>query len=733
MSPDLGRPQPTAQVLNGAQPVRTPSSTNVGPGPSKTIDLHAPALYTNRELSWLEFNQRVLDQALDDSHPLLERIKFLSIVASNLDEFFMVRVATVLRHVASGHADMSPDGLSPVQQLHAIRRRVATLLKDQGAAWNDVLRPALAAQGVRLLEPEEYDERTRRCLASWFRTDVYPLLTPLAFDPGHPFPHISNRSANIAVVLRHDRRRRFARVKVPPLLPRFVPLPASAGHAGFTFAFLEDIIRLNLGELFPGVEVQGAYEFRVVRDSDIDLREDATGSDLMAQVDRSLRELRDGPPVLLHVDDAMPRRVLNILVDNFEVDDDIVIRSRDRLGFSDWAALYRLPLPALKYPPFVPHAVWPAHPRGTCVFDDIREEDVLVQHPFDSFSAVEAFVRDAAVDPHVLAIKMTLYRIGQNSPLIDFLIEAADSGKQVAVLVELKARFDERNNIEWASRLENAGVHVVYGVEQLKTHTKLCLVVRREAHGIQRYAHIGTGNYNRGTAQAYTDFGLFTADPAILDDITDVFNALTGYSKRRTFHQMLVAPTGLRAGLVARIEREIEHARRGAPARLIFKANALTDPVIIRALYRASRAGVEVDLLVRGICCLRPGVPDVSERIRVRSIVGRFLEHSRAYWFFNGGDEELFLGSADLMERNMDRRVETLCRVRDTAILRYVRDVVLEAYLRDNQHAYELHDARYVKLAPLAGEPLVDAQQSMIDLTAAVEADEKAEADTDAL
>jgi polyphosphate kinase len=679
-------------------------------------DLHDPALYVNRELSWLEFNQRVLDQALDASHPLLERVKFLSIVGSNMDEFFMVRVAALLRRFRTAQTSASVDGLSLVQQLQAIRRRATLLLKDQGTCWNELLQPALAAHGIRFLEPSEYDDRTRRYLSSMFKSDVYPLLTPLVFDPGHPFPLISNRSANIAVVLRHNRRRKFARVKVPPLLDRFVRLPPEGAAPGFTYAYLEDVIRLNLGELFPGVELQGAYTFRVVRDSDIDIRDDSGDDDLMEAVDRSLREVRDGPPSLLHVEEGMPRRVLNILVENFEVDDDIVVRSRDRLGFCDWGALYRLPLASLKYTPFIPHAVWPSRPRGTCVFDDIREDDLFVHHPFDSFSALEAFVGDAASDPHVVAIKMTLYRIGENSPLVDLLIAAAESGKQVAVLIELKARFDERTNIEWASRLEDAGVHVAYGVEDLKTHSKLCLVVRREAHGIQRYAHVGTGNYNRLTAHTYTDFGLFTADPAVLDDVTDVFNMLTGYSRRRTFRQMLVAPTGLRAGLVARIDREIEHAEQGRPARLIFKANALTDPGIIRAIYRASTAGVTVDLIIRGSCCLRPGFPQIGERIRVVSVIGRFLEHSRAYWFLNGGDEELFIGSADLMERNLDRRVETLCRVRDTSVLRYVRDVVLEVYLQDNVRAYELVDARYTKRVSPKDASRVDAQQTLIDL-----------------
>jgi polyphosphate kinase len=683
----------------------TARATIAAPPPAGVSDFSSPGLYINRELSWLDFNQRVLDQAMDESHPLLERVRFLAIVGSNLDEFFMVRVASLRRWQRAGQEHLSPDGLSVAQQLNAIRRRATMLLKNQAVCWNDHLRPALADNGVHFVEPEEYDERIQRYLASWFRSDAYPLLTPLAIDPGHPFPHISNRSTNFAVVVRH--------VKVPALLPRFVPLPARAGHGPMSFAFLEDVIRMNLGELFPGIEVRGAHLFRVVRDSDIDVRQDA-GDDLMEQVHRGLRDLRDGPPSLLHVEDSTPRRVVELLIENFDVDDDVVIRGRDRLAFCDWAGLYRLPLAGLKYPPYVPHATWPPEGRGSCVFDDVRAEDILVHHPFDSFSAVEAFVRDAATDPHVLAIKMTLYRIGENSPLIELLIQAAEAGKQVSVLVELKARFDERNNIAWATRLEDAGVHVVYGVEQLKTHAKLCLVVRREPHGIQRYAHVGTGNYNRSTAQAYTDVGLFTADPAIVDDASDVFNALTGYSRRRAFRQMLVAPHGVRRGLLGRIEREIEHARAGRPARLILKANALTDPAIIRSLYRASCAGVDVDLIIRGICCLRPGLKGVSERIHVRSIVGRFLEHSRLYWFQNGGDEEMYIGSADLMERNLDRRVETLCRVRDSAILRHLRDVVLEYYLRDNQRAYLLRDARYEKRAPADGELPFDAQEALI-------------------
>ncbi len=652
-----------------------------------------PSLYTNRELSWLEFNQRVLDQAIADDHPLLERVKFLAIVASNLDEFFMVRVATLRKRQRAGLEQVSPDGLTVSEQLAAIRERATRMMKDQAACWQDHLRPALAAAGVTFVEPDQYTDQIRRYLTAYFKSDVFPLLTPLAFDPGHPFPHISNRSKNFAVAVQHNQRTKFARVKIPDILPRFVPLPSSAGP---TFAFLEDVIRQNLQHLFPNVEVLDAHLFRIIRDTDMEIQEDLVG-DLLESVDQSLKKLREAPPSLLQVESTMPRRVLKILVENFEVEDDIVLHSRDRLGFSDWRALHGLPLPALKDAPFQPRTMWQ---RGeTSVFDDIREQDRLVHHPFDSFSAVETFIRQAVTDPNVVAIKMTLYRIGQDSPLVDLLIEAAEAGKQVAVLVELKARFDERTNIKWANRLESAGVHVVYGVENLKTHCKLCLVVRRESEGVRRYVHVGTGNYNHATSQIYTDFGLFTADPEIADDASDVFNYLTGYSKRKEYRQLLVAPVSLRAGVLALLDREIEHARQGRAAHVIVKANAVTDPAIIRAFYRAAHAGVEIDMIVRGVCCLNPGVPGVSERIRVRSVVGRFLEHSRIYWFANGGQPELYMGSADLMERNLDRRVEAVCRIRDAALADHIRTVVLETYLRDTDRAYVLYGSRYETVA----------------------------------
>jgi polyphosphate kinase len=698
---------------------------------SRTRALHDPSLYTNRELSWLEFNQRVLDQAIGESHPLLERVKFLGIVASNLDEFFMVRVATLRKRQRAGLEQVSPDGFTVSEQLTAIRTRALKMMRDLAACWQDHLRPALAQAGITFLEEDQYSDRIRRHLAAYFRSDVFPLLTPLAFDPGHPFPHISNRSKNFAVAVRHNRRTKFARVKIPDILPRFVPLPSSEGP---TFAFLEDVIRQNLDRLFPDVEMLDAHLFRIIRDTDMEVQEvqDDAELDLLESVDLSLKKLREAPPSLLQVESSMPRRILKILIENFEVKDDIVMHSRDRLAFADWRSLLSLPMPTLKDAPFVPRTLWrpEQEPR---VFEDIREQDRLLHHPYDSFSSVEAFIRQAVADDGVVAIKMTLYRIGQNSPLIDLLIEAAECGKQVAVLVELKARFDERNNIRWANRLESAGVHVVYGVENLKTHCKLCLIVRKESDGVRRYVHVGTGNYNHLTSTVYTDFGLFTADPAICDDVSDVFNYLTGYSKRKEYREVLVAPVGLRSSFLSLLEREVEHARAGRPAHVIVKNNAVTDPAVIRALYRASQASVEIDMIVRGVCCLKPGVPGVSERIRVRSVVGRFLEHSRVYWFVNGGDPQVYIGSADLMERNLDRRVEVLCPVRDRALADHIRSVVLDTYLRDTERAYVLEGDRYEHAAPPPDGRTVDAQEQLLHWYASSRIRDEASADRPAV
>ena len=494
------------------------------------------------------------------------------------------------------------------------------------------------------------------------------MLTPLAFDPGHPFPFISNLSRNFAVVVRHGGRIKFARVKVPDVLPRFVSLPESLGHGPHTFVFLEDVVRANIHELFPGTQVHGAHLFRIVRDADLAI-EDDDADDLLESVDRSLRQLRRGPISLLKVEANMPARVLDILIENFGVE-------RRRGGALHRASrLRRLapagarPSPRSEGPAVLARSLWRADEDPEVIFDLIRYQDLLVHHPFESFATVETFLRAAVRDRQVIAIKMTLYRIGADSPLIPLLIEAAEAGKQVAVLVELKARFDERNNIRWARRLESHGIHVVYGFASLKTHAKLCLVIRQEAAGVQRYVHTSTGNYNPVTAKVYTDLGLFTADPEVVADVSDIFNYLTGYSNQREYRRLVVAPMQLRTRIRELIRREAEHARAGRPARIIAKLNAVTDDQMIRELYAASQAGVEIDLIVRGICSLRPGIPGVSERIRVRSIVGRFLEHSRMFWFENGGHEELYLSSADLMERNLDRRVETMTPIRDRALL----------------------------------------------------------------
>lgn len=695
-------------------PVLEPGAARVVPPPDlDPCDLKNPALYINRELSWLAFNERVLAQALDPSHPPLERVKFLAIVATNLDEFFMIRVSTTQKNLRAGIEDVAPDGYNTKQQLEAMRTRALRQLEAQAACWNQ-LRRLLAAERIFFLEPDAWSAEIREYLAAHFSREICPVLTPLAFDPGHPFPLISTLSKNFAVVVRHGGRTKFARVKVPDVLPRFIPIPDSLAPAtASTFVFVEDVIRANIQELFPGTQVKGAHLFRIVRDADLEIEKDEA-DDLLESVDRSLKQLRHGAISLLQVGADMPARVLNILAENFELTDDVVARTADRLGFSDWMQLTAVHRPELKDPPFSPPSLWRAEADPEVIFDQVRYQDQLVHLPYQSFASVEAFLHAAVADPHVVAIKMTLYRIGANVRLIDLLIEAAEAGKQVAVLVELKARFDERNNIIWAKRLEAHGIHVVYGFADLKTHAKLCLVVRQEPDGIRMYGHTSTGNYNPDTAKVYTDVGLFTADPAIVADVADMFNYLTGYSNQKEFSGLLVAPVQLRTRLSELIAREAEHARAGREARIVIKVNAITDDQMIRVLYRASQAGVSVDLIVRGICSLRPGIPGISDNIRVRSIVGRFLEHSRIYWFLNGGEEALYIGSADLMERNLDRRVETLAPIRDPEILAHLRDFVLAAYLRDTDRAMVLDSAgRYERPAAASGR--FNAQEFLLD------------------
>jgi len=713
----------TPQGLTGRRARRRRSAEGVDqvPGPAPIdwsrldpADLTAPGLYLTRELSWLEFNRPVLAQAQDPSHPLLERVKFLAIAGTNLDEFFMVRVATILKKFRAGIEETSFDGLSTAEELAIIRSRALAQIDEQTACWTRDLRPQLAAEGIHFLEPSDWTPAIDQWLTSYFKAHIFPVLTPLAFDPGHPFPYISNLSMNLAVRVRHGGRTKFARVKVPGMLPRFVALPdALAPQGGAAYVFLEDVIRRNVQELFPGTLVEGAHIFRVIRDTDMVIQEDEA-DDLLETVDRGLKQLRYGALSLMQVESDMPRRVLNILIENFEIEEDIVTRTSERLGFGDWHALTRLHRPALKDPVFTPHTLWGPDDADT-VFEQIADQDFLLHHPFESFTSVETFLRAAVADPNVVAIKMTLYRIGPNSPLVDMLIRAAEQGKQVAVLVELKARFDERNNIAWANRLEDAGIHVVYGLVNLKVHCKLCLVVRKETDGIHRYAHVATGNYNRVTSQVYTDLGFFTADEHILDDVTEVFNSLTGYSSRRSYHALLVAPGGLRQGFRALVEREMAHAAAGRRAGIIIKNNAVADPAMIRTLYKASQAGVPIDMIVRGVCCLRPGILGISDRIRVRSIVGRFLEHSRIYYFENGGEPEVYIGSADLMERNLDRRVEVLCPIADADLRQHLRDVVLAAVIADTERAWTLQtDGTYVRSAADPDAPSVNSQKALL-------------------
>ncbi|RPI57409.1 MAG: polyphosphate kinase 1 [Acidobacteria bacterium] len=661
--------------------------------PAKTAaraepDLRDPALYVDRELSWLSFNERVLEQATR-GHPLLERVKFLAIAANNLDEFFMVRLD---------------------QHDSRARARATTMLEDLSRLWDETLRRQLADERIVVVDASEYTDDDRAYLNRHFNVDVCPVLTPLAFDAGHPFPLVSNRSKNLAVVVEHKGRTKFARVKVPDLLPRFVALPGEDGVR--RFAMLEDVIRENLGQLFPGVSLRTAHMFRVLRDMDVTVRQSQDAAEtLLEVVDRGLKEQRSGPLSLLEVEHQMPTRVQELLIENFEASPEVIVRTRGRMGLADWLALAAIARPDLRDQPFKPARIWR---RGTSeIFDEIRYRDQIVHHPFDSFRSVEAFVDAAVDDPRVVAIKMTLYRIGSNSPVVDRLITAADRGKQVAVLVELKARFDERSNIEWAKRLEDAGVHVVYGVEKLKTHCKICLVVRKEESEIRRYVHIGSGNYNRTTAQVYTDIGMFTARPTIVADVSELFNYLTGYSNQTDYRELLIAPVALRRGFGKLVSREMGHARRGRPAHVIVKCNAITDPRIVRLLYRASQAGVKIDLIIRGVCVLRPGLPGISEHITVRSIVGRFLEHSRIWYFENGGKPEVHIGSADLMERNLNKRVEAVCPVLDTELSRFLRHVILEAYLRDNVRARVLQpDGSYVPVER-DGAPF-DAQYTMM-------------------
>ena len=665
----------------------------------------SPSLYLNRELSWLAFNARVLHEALDARTPLLERVKFLSIFSTNLDEFFMVRVAGLRRQVAANVVQTPPDGLTPLEQLEAIHAEVTRLTALQRACLKDLM-AQLEPNGVRLLGVKDLSPSEWRSLDEHFESQIFPVLTPLAVDPGHPFPYISNLSLSLAVEISDPEGgpNRFARVKVPRSLPRWVPVEGRPNH----FVPLEQVIGANLGSLFPGLDVAAWYAFRLTRYSDLEMPIEEP-EDLLATIEEQVFRRRFGEVVRIEVQDDMPEHLRALLLDELQEDnvpEAARLSARDvhnagnLLDLGDLMGLASLDLPALKDPPFTP-ATPPELRDGMNVFEVVREGDVLLHHPFDSFTAsVERFLEDAAADDQVLAIKLTLYRTSGDTAIVAALIEAAQRGKQVAVIVELKARFDEANNITWARHLEDAGVHVAFGSATLKTHAKTALVVRREPDGIKRYVHLGSGNYNSRTARLYTDIGLLTCSPSIGADVSDLFNSLTGYSRQRLYRKLLVAPVNLRGRFIELIRREAEHAAAGRPARIVGKMNALVDAEVIDELYRASQAGVEIDLIVRGICCLRPGIPDVSDRIRVVSIVGRFLEHSRVWHFANGGDEEFYVGSADWMPRNFDRRVEAVAPVENPALHERIRSL-LATYLEDNRQAWDLDaDGRWHQREP---------------------------------
>jgi len=652
----------------------------------QTID--DPTLYINRELSWIRFNRHVLDEARDESHPLLERVKFLAIFANNLDEFFMVRVSGLQRQSAKGVLKAPPDGMTASEQLDAIQQRLRPELELQYDCWHTDILPKLADAGIFIHGYADLNDEQKKALHTLFVNEIFPVLIPLAFDSAHPFPFISNLSLNLAIIVRDQNKKElFARLKVPTnLFSRLVRIP-EPGVSAYTddkcvhFVYLEEIIAAHLNFLFPGLEIVASFPFRITRDADFEIEVDEA-SDLLTTVEEVMEQRARGNPVRIEVDCSMHDNICHMFEKKLGVTSSMLYRVGHPVGMADLMQLLSLERPDLKDTPFLPSTPVELSDEKD-IFSAIRKRDILLYHPYDSFSPVINFIRQAAHDPDVLAIKITLYRIGSKSPIVKALLEARENGKDVAALIELKARFDEENNIGWARKLEHAGVHVIYGVVGLKVHAKLCMVIRREKDGIRRYMHLGTGNYNATTSRIYTDFGIFTCDTDIGQDVANLFNFLTGYARITSYKKLLVAPVTLRDGIILRIEREIVRQRAFGDGHLAFKMNALVDPACISALYRASKAGVKVDLQVRGICCLRPGIPGISEHITVSAIVGRFLEHARLYYFHNGGAEEVFLGSSDLMPRNLDRRVELLFPVEDPGIKKALIAIILAIQLSD--------------------------------------------------
>jgi polyphosphate kinase len=687
------------------------------------INLKDPQYYFNRELSWLEFNNRVLHEALDPRTPLLERLKFTAIFCSNLDEFFMVRVAVLKQQVEANVAVLTPDGRTPSEQLAEISHRLLSSIRQQDHLFEYTLKSQLVDHGIHLINYVDLTQEQRIYLHDYFEQNIFPVLTPLAVDPSHPFPYISNLSLNLAVVVRDPDTEKefFARVKVPQVFPRFVSLPRELRQHDdkssiWTGVPLEQLVAHNLEALFPGMIIQECYPFRVTRNTDISVEEDEA-DDLLLAIEEEVRKRRIGKSaVRLEIHSSTPTSIKERIMQDLGLEAIDVYDVDGLLGHKDLFYFLSLPCPELKDPPWTP--VTPPtlqgikeivdgnedgvlEQEGEDIFTLVRRSDILVHHPYHAFSAsVQQFITQAGHDPHVLAIKMTLYRTSGDSPIVNALIAAAENGKQVAALVELKARFDEENNISWAKKLEQAGVHVVYGLVGLKTHTKIVLVVRKEGDKIRRYVHVGTGNYNPKTAKLYTDLGLFSCREDLGADITDLFNFLTGYSRQQSYRKLLVAPVSLRKRMVAMIRREAENCRNGGTGRIVAKMNALVDPQMIEVLYEASRAGVQIDLIVRGMCCLRPGLPEVSENIRVISIIGRFLEHSRIFYFYNGGAEEVYIGSADWMTRNLNRRVEAVTPIDDPAIAKELQEI-LGIMLSDNRQAWDLQtDGSYIQRRP---------------------------------
>jgi polyphosphate kinase len=687
------------------------------------IDLTDPKFYLNRELSLLEFQRRVLEEAQDDRNPLLERVKFLAIVGSNLDEFFMIRVAGLKKQVDAGVVDLPPDGMTPAEQIAAIRKVSQQLMSQARECLRKDLLPRLDEAGIHIMNYNDLTVRQKENVNAYFHEVVFPVLTPLAFDPGHPFPHISNLSLNLAVLI-HNKLEHFARIKVPGTLPRLVPIKRSSGshrrdgtvpHHHY-FVWLEQLIAANLDALFPGMQVIEAHPFRVTRDADVMIQE-MEADDLLETIEAGVRQRRFGSVVRVTVNKEMPAHIREILIENLEMDSTDMYELESPLGISNLMGLYQVDRYDLKdtsYLAGIPAPLKRKDYDGN-IFSAIRQGDFLVHHPYDSFTPIVDFLRTAAKDPDVLAIKQTLYRVGRNSPVVKALLDASENRKQVAVLVELKARFDEESNIGWAKALEREGVHVIYGLLGLKTHSKIALIVRREGEHIRRYIHLATGNYNAVTAQIYEDIGMFTCDEEIGADATDLFNYLTGYSAKKDFRKLIVAPINLRSRITQMIEREIQLQAKGGQGHLIFKINHLVDKNIIQTLYRASQAGVKIELIVRGMCALRPGIERVSENIRVLSVVGRFLEHSRIYYFENGGKAEIYLGSADLMPRNINGRVEVLFPVQEPKLVRYLREGVLAEYLADNVKARCMNpDGSYVRPTRQSGDVPVNVQTRLL-------------------